>query len=130
MKLKLVLTIAAVYLGLLGLGFMVAPREIGVGAVPPDASPALVAYLRIFGGPCLGVAVLNWLARNAEASAAREAIIIANIVGFAAVSAMDIWGVFGGGARPIAKVFLVIHLLMTVGFIVARRTSSRAGRGA
>jgi hypothetical protein len=130
MKLKLVLTIAAVYLGLLGLGLMVAPREIGVGAVPPDASPALVAYLRIFGGPCLGVAVLNWLARNAEASAAREAIIIANIVGFAAVSAMDIWGVFGGGARPIAKVFLVIHLLMTVGFIVARRTSSRAGRGA
>jgi hypothetical protein len=130
MKLKLVLTIAAVYLGLLGLGFMFAPREIGVGAVPPDASPALVAYLRIFGGPCLGVAVLNWLARNAEASAAREAIIIANIVGFAAVSAMDIWGVFGGRARPIARVFLVIHLLMTVGFIVARRTRGRAARGA
>jgi hypothetical protein len=129
-KLKPVLTIAAIYLGVLGLGFMFAPREIGVGAVPPDASPALVAYLRIFGGPCLGVAVLNWLARNAEASAARDAIVIANIVGFAAVSAMDIWGVFGGGARPIAKVFLVIHLLMTVGFVVARRAGGRATPGA
>jgi hypothetical protein len=38
---------------------------------------------------------------------------------------MDVWGVFIGGARPAAKLFLVIHLLMTVAFIVA----GRAGMG-
>ncbi len=124
MTLKAVLTVSAIYLAVLGVGFMLAPREIGIGAVPPDASPALVAYLRIFGGPCLGIAVLNWWTRNAEPSAACDAVVLGNIVGFGCVAAMDVWGVFSGGARPVAKVFLVIHLLMTVAFVVA----GRAGR--
>jgi hypothetical protein len=126
MKLKTVLILSAISLGVLGVGFMLVPREIGIGAVPPDASPALVAYLRIFGGPCLGIAVLNWLVRNAEPSVALDAILRANIVGFGCVTAMDIWGVFSGGARPVAKVFLVVHVLMTVGFILARRRGQRS----
>lgn len=128
MKLKGVLTISAIYLGVLGVGFMFAPRQVGIDAVPPDASPALLAYLRIFGGPMVGIAVLNWMVRNAEPSAARDAIVLANIVGFASVTSMDIWGVFSGAARPVAKLFLVIHLLMTVGFVLAWRASRRAQR--
>jgi hypothetical membrane protein len=128
MKLKVVLTVSAIYLAVLGVGFMFAPREIGVDAVPADASPALIAYLRIFGGPILGIAVLNWLARNADPSAARNAIVVGNIVGFGCVTLMDVWGVFSGGARPVAKLFLVIHLLMTVAFVVAGRASMQAQR--
>jgi hypothetical protein len=128
MKLKGVLTVSAIYLVVLGIGFMLAPRQIGIDAVPADASPALIAYLRIFGGPILGIAVLNWMARNAEPSAARNAIVLGNIVGFGCVTLMDVWGVFSGGARPAAKLFLVIHLLMTVAFIVAGRASMRAQR--
>ena len=128
MNFKGVLTVSAIYLAVLGIGFMFAPREIGIDAVPADASPELVAYLRIFGGPFLGIAVLNWLARNAASSTARNAIVLANIVGFGCVTAMDVWGVFSGGARPAAKVFLVVHLLMTVAFVVAGRASMRAQR--
>jgi len=90
MKLKVVLTVSAIYLAVLGVGFMFAPREIGIEAVPADASPALIAYLRIFGGPFLGIAVLNWMARNEGPSAARNAIVLANIVGFACVTSMDV----------------------------------------
>jgi hypothetical protein len=54
------------------------------------------------------------------------AIVLANIVGFGCVTAMDVWGVFSGSARPAAKLFLVIHLLMTVAFFVAGRASVRA----
>ena len=128
MKLKAVLTVSAIYLAVLGVGFMLAPREIGIGAVPADASPALIAYLRIFGGPVLGIAVLNWMARNAEPSAARDATILGNIVGFGCVTLMDVWGVFSGGARPVMKLFLVIHLLMTVAFVVAGRAGMQAQR--
>jgi hypothetical protein len=128
MKLKAVLTVSAIYLAVLGIGFMLAPREVGIDAVPADASPALIAYLRIFGGPILGIAVLNWMARNAEPSAARNAIVLGNIVGFGCVTLMDVWGVFSGGARPVMKLFLVIHLLMTVGFVVAGHASMRAQR--
>lgn len=94
MKLKVVLTVSAIYLAVLGIGFMFVPRAIGIDAVPADASPALIAYLRLFGGPFLGIAVLNWMARNAEPSAARNAIVLASIVGFACVTFMDVWGVF------------------------------------
>jgi hypothetical protein len=41
---------------------------------------------------------------------------------------MDVWGVFSGGAREVAKIFLVIHLRMTVAFIVAERASMRVER--
>ena len=121
MKLKAVLTVSAIYLGVLGLGFMFVPRQIGIDAVPPDASPALIAYLRIFGGPMLGIAVLNWLGRNAPPSPARDAIVLANIVGFGCVTAMDVWGNFSGDARPAAKIFLVIHTLMFIAFLLVRR---------
>ena len=92
MKLKAVLTVSAIYLAVLGLGFMFVPRQIGIEAVPVDASPALISYLRIFGGPVLGIAVLNWMARNAEPSAALNAIVLGTIVGLACVTAMDVWG--------------------------------------
>lgn len=121
MKLKPVLTASAIYLGLVGLGVLLVPRYFGIGAVPADAPPALIAFLRIFAGPCLGIAVLNWMARNAEPSPARNAIVLANIVGFGCVTATDIWGVFSGDAREIAKAFLVVHLLFTLAFVLAAR---------
>lgn len=128
MKLKGVLTVSAIYLAILGLAFMLAPQQIGVDAVPVDASPALLAYLRVFGGPVLGIAVLNWLTRNAEPSATFNAVVIGNIVGFGCVALADVWAVFSGGARPLQNVFLVVHLLMTVAFILAGRASMRAQR--
>jgi hypothetical protein len=128
MKLKAVLTISAIYLAVLGVGFMFVPRQIGIDAVPADASPALIAYLRVFGGPVLGIAVLNWMTRNAEPSAARNAIVLANIVGFGCVTLMDVWAVLSGGARPVQKLFLLIHSLMTVAFVVAGRAAVRTER--
>ena len=129
MKLKPVLIASAIYLGLVGLGVMFAPRYFGIGAVPPDAPPALIAFLRIFAGPCLGIAVLNWMARDAEPSPARDAIVLANIVGFGCVTAVDVWGVFSGDARQLAKAFLVVHLLFTVAFVVAGRAMMRGTVG-
>jgi hypothetical protein len=126
MKLKVVLSIAAVYMALVGLGMIFVPHRFGIGAVPTDASPALLAFLRIFGGPCIGIAVLNWVARDAEPSTALNAIILGNMVGFACVAASDVWDVFGGNARPLAKVFLVIHLSMAIAFVLQWRTRDRA----
>jgi hypothetical protein len=118
---KLVLTLSSIYLAIVGLALMAVPLKFGVGAVPPDASPELVALLRLLGGPFLGIAVLNWLSRDAAPSSTRNAIILANIVGFGAVAGNDVWGVFSGEAREIAKVFLIVHLAFTIGFILAWR---------
>ena len=125
MNLKVVLSIAAAYMALVGIGMMFVPHQFGIGAVPADASPALIAFLRIFGGPCLGIAVLNWVARDAEPSSARDAIILGNLVGFGCVGASGVVGVFSGGARPIAKLFLVIHLSMAIAFALQWRARDR-----
>ena len=82
---KLTLTLSAIYLAAVGFGLMLFPLQFGVGAVPADASPELIALLRLLGGPFLGIAVLNWLSRSAEPSATLRAVLIANIVGFGAV---------------------------------------------
>jgi hypothetical protein len=125
MKLPVLLGIAAGYMGVAGLAFIFAPRAIGIHAVPTDASDALIAYLRLFGSPFLGIAVLNWTARNAEPSAARDAIILGNIVGFAAIAALDVWGLLSGG-RQLTKAFAVVHLLFAVAFIRVGRMGMSA----
>jgi hypothetical protein len=116
MTLRNLLSIASIYMALVGFGLIFAPHRFGVGAVPADASAALTAYLRLFGSPFLGISVLNWMARNAEPSTARNAIIVGNIVGFAAIAALDLWGL-SNGARPLTNVFAIIHLLFAAAFI-------------
>ncbi len=122
---KATLTLSSLYLAAIGLGLLLVPLQFGVGAVPADASPQLIALLRLLGGPFLGIAVLNWLSRDFQPSPALRAIVIANLVGFGVVAANDIWGVASGEAREIAKYFLVVHSIFTLAFMAALRT----GRG-
>lgn len=126
MALKLTLMTSAVYLALVGLALMFVPLHFGVGAVPVSASPELVAFLRLLGGPFLGIAILNWRTRNAEPSALRNAIVLANVVGFGAVAANDIWGVASGEARDIAKLFMLVHLCFTLAFLLFGRPRQHA----
>ncbi len=121
MKAKPVLTAASIYLALIGVGLMFVPAQFGIGAVPADPPPALIAFLRILGGPCIGIAVLNWLARDWQPSRALDVVLIANLVGFACVTAMDVWGVFSGTARSAGKIFLVIHLLFVIALVITRK---------
>lgn len=115
---KLTLTLSALYLTLVGVSLMFFPFQFGVGAVPADASPELVALLRLLGGPFLGIAVLNWLSRNDEPADLR-AVLTANVVGFGLVAANDVWGIITGESRELAKIFVIIHLLFTLAFVVA-----------
>ncbi|MBX3564587.1 MAG: hypothetical protein KF730_08430 [Sphingomonas sp.] len=121
---KVTLTLSACYLAFVGLALTFFPLQFGRGAVPADAAPELLALLRLLGGPFLGIAALNWLSRNAGASMLRV-VMIANIVGFGAVAANDIWGVVSGEARDIAKLFLIIHLLFTSAFVTAAARGSK-----
>ncbi len=99
MILNVLLVISAIYMALPGLGFVFVPKGIGIGAVPADATGALIAYLRVFGSIFLAIAVLNWIARNAEPSTARHAIVLANTVGFGLAALLDILGALSGGRR-------------------------------
>jgi hypothetical protein len=120
---KLILTLSAIYLAAIGLGLLIVPLKFGIGAVPADASPQLIALMRLLGGPFLGIAALNWLSRDFPPSPQLRAILIANIVGFGFVAANDIWGVATGEARDIARYFLVVHLAFALAFILVARSA-------
>ena len=121
------LTISSLYLAVIGLALMFLPLKFGVGAVPADASPELLALLRLLGGPFLGIAALNALSRRAPPGDWLRAVLIANAVGFGAVALNDVHGVATGEARELAKVFLVVHLAFALAFLTALLRGRRAG---
>ena len=128
---KAILILSAIYLTAIGFALILVPLRFGTGAVPPDASPQLLALLRLLGGPLLGIAALNWLMRDAGPSPGLRAVLIANVVGFGAVALNDVHGVFSGEARELAKVFLVVHLgfaLAFLGLVLRLRKKGRHGR--
>lgn len=120
---KFVLPASAIYLAAIGLSLLAVPLEFGIGAVPADASPQLVALLRLLGGPLLGIAVLNWLSRDASGPALRP-VLLANLVGFGAVAANDVWGIATGEARELAKLFVVFHILFTLAFALSLKETA------
>lgn len=120
------LAVAAVYMAVVGIGLIVAPVAFAAGAVPADASDALVAFLRVWGSPLLGIALLDWLVRDAAPSPERRAVLLGNLVGFGGIALLDVWGTLSGG-RPVMLVFAVVHGLFAAAFLVGW---SRRGRTA
>ena len=124
---KFVLAASAIYLAAIGLLLLAIPPKFGIGAVPAEASPQLVALLRLLGGPLLGIAVLNWLSRDAAGSALRP-VLLANLVGFGAVAANDAWGIAAGEARELAKLFVIFHILFTLAFAMSLKRTAGVQR--
>jgi hypothetical protein len=122
MTLNILLTLSSIYLALVGLGYLVKPDALLFGTLGPDTSAALIANLRGPASTFLGIAVLNWIARNAEPSKARTAIIWGNIVGFALAGVLDVLAVFSGG--PVVELVPgIINLLIAAGFFWFSRES-------
>ncbi len=121
MKPKVMFTIAAIYMGLLGI-LLVASPSMAFG-LAPDAPPSLIAKLRLPGSLFLAFAVMNWFARNSDDSSARDAIFIGNTVAFVFVTIVDFLITIIPGANPSGWVFIVIDLLFVVAFFVVGRAN-------
>ncbi len=115
MKLKVMLIIVAIYMGLVGVGQLLAPVAMSAGVISADASAGQIAYLRHFSALMIAIAVMNWMARNAEASTARNAIVVANIIFLGGAALLDLFAVLSGagsaGLIP-ASINLVLACLV------------------
>jgi uncharacterized membrane protein HdeD (DUF308 family) len=86
------------------------------------ASAHLIAQVRVQASLLLGIAVLNWFARNAEASKARDAIFLGNTVVFGLMTIL--FGLLMFTGEPVVGwVFVVIALLFTFAFFVVGRAN-------
>ena len=121
MKPNVLMTTAAVYLTLVGLGFLLVPGIMTFGAL--GGTPVIiVTELRQYGGALLGIAVLNWVARNADASIARNGVFLGNTVGFGLVA---VGGVLRqlNGAIAIGWVFVAINVLFALASLIVGRAN-------
>ena len=121
MKPTILFSAAALYLGLVGLGFLIAPGTLVFGAL--GQTPAIiVAELRQYGGALLGIAVLNWVARNAEPSVARNGVLLGNTVGFGLVAVGGLLRQLSG-AVAIGWLFVLINLFFALAFFMVGRAN-------
>ncbi len=121
MKPSMLFSVAALYLGLVGLGFLLVPGILVFGAL--GETPAIiVAELRQYGGALLGIATLNWVARNAEASTARNGVFLGNTVGFGLVA---IGGLLRqlSGAVVVGWLFVLVNVLFAIAFFMVGRAN-------
>jgi hypothetical protein len=88
-----------------------------------NASPSLVASLRVPASLVFPLAVLNWLSRNADPSAARDAIFFSNMTAFTLVGIGDLLVTLMPGADPTGWVFVLINLSFAIAFFVVGRVN-------
>jgi hypothetical protein len=115
MQAKFILTISAIYLGLVGLALLLVPAYAFLG-LASDVSSLIIAQLRAFSDVFIGIAVLNWLARNAEASKARDAIFIGNSVGFTMSVILGV-NVSLNSTQEISWIFTILSLFCAIGLV-------------
>lgn len=126
MKLKFPFVAAAVYLGLVAVGHLVAPVEMSAGVIPADAAPGVVGFLRHYAALFVGLGAVNWLARNAEASPARRAIVVADVMAFGLAAILDVVAV-ARGAGLAGLVPASINLVIAVSFATGRGALTVSG---
>ena len=114
MKPSSLLTASAIYLALIGILFQVDPAAVFGLA---NASALLITNLRIPLSLLLAIAVINWFARKSDASSARNAIFLGNMVAFAFVAIGDFVATVLSG-ELLGLVFSGIALLFAIAFFV------------
>ena len=126
MKLNLVFTIAAIFLILLGLSAMLAPAAmLGAAGGAPVGSGALMTA-RFVGVEALGLGIIAWLLRNAEASRTRDAVTLGFTIYFALHALTSLYGQFTDTSTSVHWVVATIQALFAVAFFVAGKSSMSA----
>ena len=125
MKPKLLFTLSVIYMGLIGLTVLISP--VVVMGLDAGTSAHLIAQVRVQASLYIGIAVVNWFARNAEASKARDAIFIGGSVGFSLNTIFVVLAAFSPGVMAGAIwTVVVINLLFAVAFFVVGRANMSA----
>jgi uncharacterized membrane protein YfcA len=114
-KLSNLLVVAAVIGAVFGVGFVVASGPLlGIYGITLDKAGTLVAQL--FGALLIGIATLNWFARNVTDPEARQAVVLGNLVGDVVGFVVILIGQLSGIANALGWSNVAIYLLLALGF--------------
>ena len=126
MKLSNLLAVAAVIGAVFGVGFVVASGPVlAIYGITLDKAGTLVAQL--FGALLIGLATLNWFARNVTEREARQAVVLGNLVGDVVGFIVILIGQLSGIANTVGWSNVAIYLLLALGFAYVQFMQPRDG---
>ena len=115
MKLSTLMVINAVISAVFGIAFVLIPWQVlSLYGVQPN--PALNYVGQLFGVSLVTFAVLTWSARNADASDARKAIILAFVIGDGIGCIIALIAQLGGVVNAFGWSTVAIYLFLALGF--------------
>jgi hypothetical protein len=107
--------IAAVIAAAFGIAFVVASGPLlALYGITLDKAGTLIAQL--FGALLIGLAVVNWLARDMTDPQGQQAVVLGNLVGDAVGFVLILIGQLGGIANALGWVNVALYLLLALGF--------------
>ena len=122
MKLNVMFTIAAVYGIAIGLSALVAPEA----ASSEELSDAVSMGVRFLGVANLGLGIIAWLVRNAEASKTRDGVVLGFTIFFALHALTSLYGGFTDTSTSAHWFMASLQALIAVGFFTAGKASMSA----
>ena len=122
MKLNVMFTIAAVYGFLIGLSALLLPGTMAsMGGLA--VSSGLLMTVRFMGVANIGLALIAWLVRNADASKARDGLTLGFIIFFALHALTSLYGQFTDTSTSAHWIMTTLQGLIAGGFFMAGKAS-------
>lgn len=116
MKLSALLAVAGVVAIVFGLAFVLVPGQL-MSYYGLNVGDATLFYIaRLFGAALVGIGLMNWSARSSEASGARSAIVMGNMVGDGIGTVIAVMAQLGGVTNALGWSTVAIYALLTLGF--------------
>jgi len=124
MKLNVVFTVAGLFMIIVGLVQLLSPAAMVAGAgIGETPSPAYLMTVRFTGVELLGLGLIAWLVRNAEASKARDGVTLGLTIYFALHALTSLYVQLTAVYTPFGWAVIVIQSLFAIGFFMAGRAS-------
>ena len=126
MKLNVMFIIAAVYGIALGLFELLAPAAASAGTLTDSSPGMLFMIVRFWGVSYLGLGLIAWLVRNADASKARDAVTLGFTLFFAIHALTSLYGQFTDASMSTHWIMAIVQGLIAVGIFMAGKASMSA----
>jgi hypothetical protein len=118
MKYKIVTSIAAI-LSFLNAAFFVLAPAFSLSLLGRETNPTGIMNARFFGACALGLAVITWLARNAEYPEVRRWVSYGMLVTLCLLFVIDLSGILSGAMNNLGWLFFIADFGLALGFILS-----------
>lgn len=122
MKPKLLFTIASIYFILGGIGQMIAPA-LNFYLDASSVSAYSINVFRATTGLLMGLGVVYWFVRDAEASKARDALFLGSSIGFLINTIFVVLAALTPDGVALTWIIAAINLLFALGFFLVGRAN-------